>query len=146
MIRYVREDVFTNLPEYVLIPHVVNDSKIWGAGFTAAIDKYLGNWPRSVYRTTRSDLGVVSFSATKIPGVHVANMCAQHGVGRASKPIRYDALDTCLAIVADETRITGYPIRTCRFGTGLAGGSWDQIEPLILKHLSDFDVTICDLP
>lgn len=35
-----------------------------------------------------------------------------------------------------------------RIGAGLAGGSWDQIEPLILNHLTErgIPVTIYDLP
>jgi len=35
-----------------------------------------------------------------------------------------------------------------RIGCGLAGGSWDQIEPLLEEHLAGagFDVRVYDLP
>jgi hypothetical protein len=35
-----------------------------------------------------------------------------------------------------------------RIGCGLAGGNWDQIEPLLEEHLAlaGFDVPVYDLP
>jgi len=49
--------------------------------------------------------------------------------------IRYDALAQCLSKLAgqiDEGTIIHMP----RIGCGLAGGNWDQIEPLLEEHLA----------
>jgi hypothetical protein len=61
--------------------------------------------------------------------------------------IRYDALAQCLSKLAgqiDEGTIIHMP----RIGCGLAGGNWDQIEPLLEEHLvmAGFDVRVHDLP
>jgi hypothetical protein len=60
--------------------------------------------------------------------------------------IRYDALAQCLS------RFVGWleketVIHMPRIGCGLAGGSWDQVEPLLEEHLAGvgFDVRVYDL-
>jgi hypothetical protein len=78
----------------------------------------------------------------------VANMVAQHGYVRRANPvaIRYDALAQCLSKLA--VRINqGTLIHMPRIGCGLAGGTWDQIEPLIDEHLAKagFDVRVYDV-
>jgi hypothetical protein len=42
----------------------------------------------------------------------------------------------------------GTLIHMPRIGCGLAGGKWDQIEPLLEEHLAraGFDVRVYDLP
>jgi hypothetical protein len=60
--------------------------------------------------------------------------------------IRYDALALCrrrLACRIDPDTVVHMP----RIGCGLAGGRWDQVEPLIDQHLAGagFDVRVYDL-
>jgi hypothetical protein len=79
----------------------------------------------------------------------VANMVAQHGYASWANPvaIRYDALAQCLSGLAGQIA-EGTLIHMPRIGCGLAGGNWDQIEPLLEEHLAmaGFDVRVYDLP
>lgn len=60
--------------------------------------------------------------------------------------IRYDALAQCLSKLAGQLE-AGTAVHMPRIGCGLAGGSWDQIEPLLEEHLAavGFDVRVYDL-
>ena len=79
----------------------------------------------------------------------VANMVAQHGYVSRTNPvaIRYDALAECLCKLAGRIE-SGTLIHLPRIGCGLAGGTWDQIEPLLEEHLAmaGFAVRVYDLP
>lgn len=68
----------------------------------------------------------------------VANMVAQHETIRTnSKPIRYAALVKCMeSVVAEANNIAlhsaaNVEIHAPKFGSDLAGGTWDFIEELI---------------
>jgi hypothetical protein len=78
----------------------------------------------------------------------VANMVAQHGYVSPANPvaIRYTALAQCLSTLAGRLE-KGTIIYMPRIGCGLAGGSWDQVEPLLQEHLAGagFDIQVYDL-
>lgn len=80
--------------------------------------------------------------------IWVANMIAQrdirtfHGV----PPIRYSALKECLATASHDARTMGASIHMPRIGCGLAGGTWEMIEPIVRKELSGLKVFVYDLP
>jgi O-acetyl-ADP-ribose deacetylase (regulator of RNase III) len=78
------------------------------------------------------------------PDVWVANMIGQHGMKAGSKgpPIRYEAVERCLATLADEAVRLRASVHMPRIGCGLAGGSWDRIEPIISRTLSARDVPV----
>src|SRR5688572_453807 len=90
-----------------IIAHVCNDLGKWGKGFVKAVS---ARWPEPerAYRQWHCDraendfgLGAVQFVPVE-PRVWVANMVAQHGVrgGGRTPPIRYEAVEGCLASVA----------------------------------------------
>ncbi|GAA2871155.1 hypothetical protein GCM10020220_070530 [Nonomuraea rubra] len=58
---------------------------------------------------------------------------ARHPPIKDSPPIRYDALDRCLSTLGDEALNLHASVHMLRIGAGLAGGSWERIEPLVLK-------------
>lgn len=144
-----------------LIVHVCNDRGAWGAGFSGAISR---RWtaPEQDYRawsrTRRKDaltpfrLGQSWFTPVDTD-LAVVSMVAQHGVRWAENPtpIRYDALAQCLDYVGREAMLFGPKRRAAvhmpRVGCGLAGGTWDRVEPLIVEHLCDrgVPVTVYDL-
>jgi O-acetyl-ADP-ribose deacetylase (regulator of RNase III) len=136
-----------------VICHVCNDIGGWGKGFVLALSR---RWPQpeADYRAWhRSDndfqLGAIRLVQVE-PQLWVANMIGQHGI-RPTKdgpPIRYDALDRCLSTLGDEALNLHASVHMPRIGAGLAGGSWKQIEPLILKQLTErgIAVTVYDLP
>ena len=75
-------------------------------------------------------------------------MIGQHGIKTKSKnpPVRYEAIEKCLATVADKARELAASVHMPRIGCGLAGGDWGEIEPLIERTLiaSSIDVFVYD--
>lgn len=69
--------------------------------------------------------------------VWVANMIGQRGIRRGSKgvPVRYDAIDRALDRLADRAVELEASVHMPRIGCGLAGGSWERVEPLIAQRL-----------
>lgn len=139
-----------------IIAHIVNDEGRWGRGFVLAVSR---RWPQPehCYRdwhrhraTNDFALGAVQL-VTVGDGLYVANMVAQHGIrrtGSSASPIRYDALDRCLTRLGDYATSLDASIHMPRIGTGLAGGQWAVIQPLITHGLCrrGVPVTVYDLP
>lgn len=132
-----------------IIAHICNDIGGWGKGFVMAISK---KWktPEKSYRQWFSekqnfDLGEIQLIQVEAD-VFVANMIAQHGINTSEKPIRYDAVEKCLAKLASEANVLNASVHMPRIGCGLAGGKWEFIEPLIVKTLlaNNIDVFIYD--
>jgi O-acetyl-ADP-ribose deacetylase (regulator of RNase III) len=70
-------------------------------------------------------------------------MVGQHGLrGGATPPIRYEAVEACLAKVAERARELDASVHMPRIGCGLAGGKWERIEPLVTKCLRDRGVAV----
>src|SRR5262249_49452847 len=100
------------------------------------------------------ELGQVQFVSAE-PTLWVANMIAQHGVAQQGigssddlPPIRYDALEIALSRVADFAAEQGASVHLPRIGCGLAGGTWNKVEPIIHNALTNHGVavTVYDLP
>jgi O-acetyl-ADP-ribose deacetylase (regulator of RNase III) len=131
-----------------IICHVCNDRGGWGKGFVMALSK---RWPgpEEDYRAWHRDradndfvLGSVRFVQVE-PTVWVANMIGQHGMtaGSQGPPIRYGAVEECLKKVADKAKELEASVHMPRIGCGLAGGTWQEIEPIIVRTLADKDVS-----
>ena len=138
-----------------VICHVCNDIGRWGKGFVLAVSK---RWPEpeAAYREwhrerENNDFGLGAVQLVQVePDICVANMVGQHGIlsKGSTVPIRYDALRTCLERLAEEALTLGASIHMPRIGCGLAGGTWDRVEPIINDTLCahDISVTVYDLP
>ena len=135
-----------------VIAHICNDSGGWGKGFVLAISS---RWrqPEAAYRKwakSGEDFGLGMVQLVSVAeDLAVANMVAQHGYRSASNPVavRYDALDSCLFKLADRLAV-GTTVQMPPIGCGLAGGKWEEIEPLVECRLVDcgFDVRVYDFP
>jgi O-acetyl-ADP-ribose deacetylase (regulator of RNase III) len=132
-----------------IICHVCNDIGGWGKGFVVALSK---KWPQpeATYRAWHRDrddndfaLGAVKFVQVE-PDLWVANMIGQHGLKRAGGklPIRYEAIEAALAKVADEAKKLEASVHMPRIGCGLAGGTWDKIEPIIERTLCSNGIVV----
>src|ERR1051325_1547030 len=110
-----------------LIVHICNDIGAWGAGFVIAISK---RWPQpeESFRRWHAErqkndfaLGAVQFVQVS-DDLWVANMIGQHRITppAAGPPIRYDAVEQCLAKVASKARELNATIHMPRIGCGLA--------------------------
>ncbi|MFG2000696.1 macro domain-containing protein [Spirillospora sp. NPDC048911] len=153
-IRYLQGDATSPQAKGVkVIAHVCNDLGGWGKGFVLAISR---RWPEpeAAYRAwhrdrAHNDFGLGSIQLVQAtPYIWVANMVAQRGMkpSRKGPPIRYEALDKCLAALAPQAKALKASIHMPRIGCGLAGGKWERVEPLITANLTtrNLDVTIYD--
>jgi O-acetyl-ADP-ribose deacetylase (regulator of RNase III) len=153
-IRYVKGDA--TQPQAKgnrIITHICNDLGGWGKGFVLAISK---RWPEpeAAYRSWHKDRSKNEFSLGAVqliqvePYIWVANMVTQHGMKTGSKgpPIRYEAVRLCLAKVAAQARELVASVHMPRIGCGLAGGRWEEIEPIIDEELvsKGIEVTVYD--
>jgi len=131
-----------------IIVHICNDIGGWGKGFVMAVSK---RWKlpeqsyRNWYRSKENfSLGAVQFVQVETD-IWVANLIGQHKVNkdeRGNAPIRYEAvlagLDKIGVFAAENNATVHMP----RIGCGLAGGTWDQIEPLLNSAIADRDILI----
>lgn len=125
-----------------IIAHICNNMGGWGKGFVVAISK---RWkePEADYRDWYKngpdfELGNVRYVKVR-KDIIVANMIAQQGMKTGSKgpPIRYEALRKCLIDVHKIAKEHNASVHAPRIGTGLAGGSWGVIGPMIEEIFND---------
>ncbi|MFF4534664.1 macro domain-containing protein [Streptomyces aureus] len=153
-ISYVRGDATTPSVKGVkVIAHVCNDIGGWGKGFVLALSR---RWPEpeAAYRAWHrgragNDFGLGAAQFVQVePYVWVANLVGQRGIRTGSKgvPVRYEAIDAALALLADRAVELGASVHMPRIGCGLAGGSWSRVEPLVTERLvrRGLSVTVYD--
>lgn len=133
-----------------IIAHVCNNKGGWGAGFVLALSK---KWkePEIKYKLSISkykfELGDISTLFVE-DDIAVVNMIAQDGYVSENNPvaIRYDALERCFYKILHNIESVLFKesisIHMPRIGCGLAGGSWDKIEPIIKKVFSENDIQV----
>lgn len=127
-----------------ILAHVCNDRGGWGKGFVLELSKRYPQpeaWYRHWFKAGGVVLGAVQFVPIT-PGFWVANMVAQRGYAGAGRTaLKYDVLLECLCRVA-EFAPKGTSIHMPRIGTGLAGGDWRKIEPVIERALHGLEVFV----
>jgi O-acetyl-ADP-ribose deacetylase (regulator of RNase III) len=149
-IRYLKGDA--TCPQAAgpkIVAHVCNDIGAWGAGFVLAVS---ARWPEpeAAYRQwyagrAGNDFALGAAQLVQVePYIWVANMVGQRGIKTGSKgpPIRYPAVDAALAAVGDAALALGASVHMPRIGCGLAGGKWDEIEPLVIKNLIERGIAV----
>ncbi|WKD51139.1 macro domain-containing protein [Microbulbifer spongiae] len=138
-----------------VIVHVCNDVGKWGRGFVMALSK---KWkaPELQYKAwftgqAKPSLGSVQFVEVE-ETLTVANIIGQHGVRSprnktAPAPVRYGAIREGLMQVADYALEKAASVHMPRIGCGLAGGTWEEIEPIVLESLTSkgIEVFVYDL-
>ncbi|WP_203823395.1 macro domain-containing protein [Actinoplanes palleronii] len=146
-----------------ILAHICNDIGAWGRGIVQSISR---RWPEPEREFRRWSaeptfrLGAVQLVPVA-PELWVANMVGQHGIMSrrglrtrtgyepgAGPPVRYEAIRECLGALVTHAEAHSASVHMPRIGCGLAGGSWDLVEPLILETLGAHDVptTVYDLP
>ena len=134
-----------------IIAQVCNDLGGWGRGFVLALSKRFPQ-PEREFRAwhrerAHNDFGLGAAQLVLVGrDLWVANMIGQHGTARRGNtgppPVRYDAIECALRKVGDLALEHGTSVHMPRIGTGLAGGKWDKIEPLIIQTLCERDVAV----
>jgi len=127
----------------------------WGKGFVLAVSKRWSE-PERQYRAAFAQppfpqLGDVQF--VPVGGnVTVANLIGQHGVRRSgagsAPPIRYGAIRRGLEKIAAFADQYDASVVMPRIGCGLAGGTWEEILPIIEATLlaRNIPVSVYDFP
>lgn len=131
-----------------IIAHICNDLGGWGKGFVLAISKKW-NAPEKEYRNwfktnLNFNLGEIQLVNVETE-IWIANMIGQHKVITNSKgipPIRYRAVEECLEKLSNEALKLNASIHMPRIGCGLAGGKWEEIEPIINKTVLKNNVEV----
>ena len=132
-----------------IIVHICNNAGGWGKGFVVAVSR---RWPepercyRAWHRGKEPDeflLGQVQFVKVE-SDIWVANLIGQHGmtVRNGVPPVRYDAIRSGLRSVAAKAKELNASVHMPRIGCGLAGGKWEQVEPIIKDELISAGVSV----
>jgi O-acetyl-ADP-ribose deacetylase (regulator of RNase III) len=147
-IKYINGDATSPLSKGTkIIAHICNDIGGWGKGFVLAISK---KWqePEKQYRKWYNskenfNLGEVQFVQVN-EYTYIANMIGQKGTKTGSKgpPIRYEAVENCLIKLSKKALELNASVHMPRIGCGLAGGKWENIEPLINKILINGGINV----
>jgi O-acetyl-ADP-ribose deacetylase (regulator of RNase III) len=154
-IRYLKGDATRPQGEGgKIIVHVCNDLGGWGKGFVVALSK---RWPQpeASYRswhkaraTNDFALGAVQFVEVE-ERLWVANLIGQRDLRPKGgvPPVRYDAIAAGLEKVAAFALDHQASVHMPRIGCGLAGGKWEQMEPIIKRGLVErgVDASVYDL-
>lgn len=125
-----------------IIAHICNDIGGWGKGFVLAVSK---RWeePEKEYRNWHRFRSKNNFALGEIQLVQVekyifvANIIGQKGIKTGSNgvPVRYDAIEKALGKLSNEALLLNASVHMPRIGCGLAGGKWEEIEPIIERTL-----------
>ena len=154
LIHYIKGDATAPIGEgNKIIAHVCNDIGGWGRGFVLALSARWSQPEREFKKWYRSGenflLGEVIFVQVE-ENTWVANMVGQHDI-KADKegnpPVRYEAIGKALSKVAVFASEIKASVHMPRIGCGLAGGTWDKMEPVIIQELAakGIRVTVYDL-
>jgi O-acetyl-ADP-ribose deacetylase (regulator of RNase III) len=126
-----------------ILVHLCNDIGKWGKGFVLALssrwkspEEQFKAWHRGETGQVFA-LGEVQFVEVE-PSLWVANVVGQHGVASKrmdERPVRYEAVRAGLAKVRERALAEQATVHMPRIGCGLAGGRWEEIEPIIEAEL-----------
>lgn len=136
-----------------IIAHICNDMGGWGRGFVLAIS---AKWslPESSYRAwsgSGSDFVLGNMQLVQVErDTWVANIIGQKGIKKDQEglpPVRYEAIRSGLTKLCLKADRLSASVHMPRIGCGLAGGSWEMMEPIIAAELVNkgIAVTVYDL-
>ena len=144
-IQYLKGDATSPVgDDHRVIVHICNDLGKWGKGFVLAISKRWSK-PEQIYKDSfkqepKPSLGDIQLVQVD-ESLTVANIIGQHGVRSprnktAPAPIRYEAVEQGLTAIGIHALEIGASVHMPRIGCGLAGGNWEEIEPIIERTLT----------
>lgn len=155
-IKYVTGDATQPPGDQIrIIAHCMNNLGAHDAGFAQALNRrypflFLKSRYRLMHRRHMLKLGENHTMGGRTPlEPEIVAMVAQQGLGPTS--LQLPALAACLLDLAAMAVETGASVHMPRIGCGLAGGKWQDVEPLILAAFNMplaqlVPVTVYDLP
>ena len=151
MINYIEGDVLLALEkgELDVVLHGCNCQGGFGSGIAGQIAR---KWPhvRDAYlRLHRSGGTILGFFQPVLIGndQFIVNAGTQdrympRGVVHADYDAINDVLESLKLYTTNKHQRIGIP----KIGSGLAGGDWEEVERIALKHFSDRDITVYIYP
>jgi O-acetyl-ADP-ribose deacetylase (regulator of RNase III) len=137
-----------------IIAHGCNDQNRWGAGFVLALSqryplakkRYHQLFEDGKVKVQVGDIQIVEVGAN----VWVANLITQHGIRwyRNPHPFSYSGFYSCLQQLAAFATQVNASVHMPKIGCGLAGGTWDNVRPIVSEELCDrgIEVFVYELP
>lgn len=146
-VKFIKGDATDPIGEgNKIIVHICNDIGGWGRGFVMAISK---KWkePEIAYRNwfksqEEFELGKVQLVQVE-NNIWVANLIGQHKIRKdenGNPPIRYWAVKIGFLEIHKLAKELNASVHMPRIGCGLAGGKWDQIQPILDHELTPFGI------
>lgn len=129
-----------------IIVHICNDIGGWGKGFVLAISR---RWtaPEEAYRNwykSQKDFELGEVQIVKVePELWIANLIGQHKIKRdenGNAPIRYKAIEEGMHKVSERALELNASVHMPRIGCGLAGGKWEEIDPILKRTLINKEI------
>lgn len=149
LINYIRGDATQPAGDgNKIIVHVCNDIGAWGKGFVVALSR---RWPQPEKEFKKWYKSKINFALGETRFVQVeediwvANMVGQRNIKTASSgipPVRYEAIAEALSKVAVFAAEKNASVHMPRIGCGLAGGTWDKMEPIIEAALTSRNISV----
>lgn len=133
-------DIVTDLPKFDAIVHGCNCFNLMGAGIAGQIRRIYPEAYEADLKTEKGDSGKLGgFSSTKCKDIdsYIINAYTQYNPG---KDVSYQAIESAMQKI--NIAYAGKKIAVPMIGAGIAGGDWSLIKVILLKSLTDVDLTI----
>ena len=147
MITYLKGDATApQIKGNKFILQVCNDIGAYGAGFSGALS-HKWNIVKEEYQNIPKEKRIVgNYQIIKVEDdILVANMIGQNGTGFNEynvPPVNYGAIEVMLKKIFKLAKENKATVCMPKIGAGLAGGSWEIIELVILRALRETDVDV----
>lgn len=139
------------LGEFDVIVHGSNCFHTMGSGIAKRISAAFPEAYEADLLTKKGDITKIGTISTGVhrrnapiwdlrQEVHIVNAYIQFRFGTDIQQVEYDAIESALLLVKEQ--FSGKEIGMNKLGSGLAGGDWKVIYPIIERVLGDEDVTI----
>lgn len=132
---------------YCNIAHGCNCFNTMGAGIAKQIKKEFPSAYTEDCKTERGDetkLGIFSHSFNRDYEIYIFNLYTQYHF-KGYNNINYQALENafnCLNKFCIEQQITDEILGIPKIGAGLAGGNWNEIEPIINETTPNLNIIV----
>lgn len=133
-------DIVRDAPQFDAIVHGCNCFHLMGAGIAAQVRKHYPEAFDADLKTKNGGeekLGNFSSATCSSTGLEIINAYTQYSPGR---DVSYQAIEKAMQKI--NIAYAGKKIAVPMIGAGIAGGDWSLIKIILLKTLTNVDLTI----
>lgn len=141
MLNYIQGDLLTT--KHPVIAHGVSEKCVFGLGIAKQIAQVYTKAKESYLKRCKQGnihVGLIQIVPIySFPLKYIVNMITQSTYGRTGIHVDYDAVSVCMDKLLGWCKARNLSISIPKIGCGLAGGSWDRVEGIILDSLKNHD-------